>query len=176
MRRGFVVPRREPQERKPSSRSSRIAFSKAWTLVSTDTRPPRHASSLSPREPMRTPLRSGPQYLSEEKSPPEQTSQRGFCGSELHRLPPIDEENGNLCSKSICKIRIRVHVHFRELERELAPQPFAERPELLAQVASGPAVQFEVERLLGHRGDARTVSCSRRRVNATLRPSAREGT
>ena len=104
--------------------------------------------------------------MPEEKTPSKQTAQRGFCGSKFHRLPTIDEQDGDLRSVSGRKRRVPIHVHFRQMEAELAPQPLAERSEILTQVAPAPAVEVEAKRLLSHRDGTRTVSRSRRRVNA----------
>ncbi len=145
------MPRPGPQAKKPSSRRSSRAFSKAC------------GERLHQWKASRS---SGSPQLPQEETSLKRAAQCSFCGVELYRFPPVDEKDGDLRSVPCCQRRIRVHVHFSELVRELAPQPLAQRPEIRTEVAPGPAIQFEVERRVGHRDGMRTVSRSSRPVNA----------
>jgi hypothetical protein len=145
------MPRPGPQAKKPSSRRSSRAFSKAC------------GERLHQWKASRS---SGSPQLPQEETSLKRAAQCSFCGSELYHFPPVDEKDGDLRPVPCCQRRIRVHVHFSELVRELAPQPLAQRPKIRTEVAPGPDIQFEVERRVGHRDGMRTVSRSSRPVNA----------
>jgi hypothetical protein len=109
----------------------------------------------------------------QQKTPLENAAKGGLRGSELHRSPAVNEEHRDLPSISGLQRRIRIDVHFHELERKLALQTLAEPAQLITQMASGPAVQFKVKRLGLHRGNTATLARPLARVNEPQREPQR---
>jgi hypothetical protein len=97
---------------------------------------------------------------------PEQPSEGRLGRSVLDRLSPVDEENRNLPIVPGKQARIGLDVHFGELKRELAGQPLAEYSEVITQVASGSAIEFQVKRPVIHALDSQTLPRPSGTVNA----------